>query len=581
MMSGSQIEAGELLPHVVVSAKEMAAWPIDRKRSERTTWSEVAWGGDSEERPKLFNWNIWPNRVVFRIDVPDGTPVVRGEAVWRRSSLSIRVKGLKLLHAESGTPISDARLVHYDQEHVIVDFRPVSGSGIYHLYYGAAEEALFAPSPQWLDTYSATQAPPAATPECIEARCPLDSFFPMEVVALETEVQTLLAAHPEATYLVFPEDRDRPIVLRAELPAHWAREGPAHELVLQADRNEYRVFQLGLWACYTDLNDVQVSATDLQSFDNVIPASRVQCLTLHSKAQHLYMGRPTGPFDVPQGQVRALWFGIDLPEECASGKYVGSIVVQPIGQPPTSVRIQLNVSDPVVPERGDHDLWRLSRLRWLESDVGLGGEIYAPFTPLALSERDRSVSTWGHTFALGSAGLIDQVRFGAENTLAAPVALQGRCEGESIAWQENSVDICECTPGHITWRGRARAGPLRLTVEGRIEFDGCAILALDLSADEAYRVEDLALRVPWRPEHAELATGMGYRGRRVGDRTWRQRDSHFHYSPCVWLGSIQAGLGWLTESGEPWEDPAKTDAVTIRDEGNAVTLRANLAHVGI
>ena len=548
---------------------------MDRKRTQATTWSEVAWGGDSEERPKLFNWNIWPNRVVFRVDVSLGTEVVRGEAYWRRSSLSIRVKGLKLLCADSGEMVSDARLVHYDQERVVVDFRPVAGSGIYYLYYGAAEDVLLDPSQEWLDALSSAQGPPRAVAERIEARCLLDSFYPMELVALKAEVEALRGAFPEATYLVFPEDRDRPIKLRTEIPAHWALEGPADELVLQADRNEYRVFQLGLWACGADLSDVQVSVTDLQSPEGIIPAARVQCLTLESKAQHLYMGRPTGPFAVPKGQVRALWFGVDLPEDNAPGEYVGSIVVQPTGQPPTSVRVRLNVSDVVVPEKGDHDLWRLSRLRWLESDVGLGDQIYAPFTPLAFSERDHTASSWRHTFALGPTGLIDQVRVGAEDVLAAPIALGGRQNGAFLAWEKAEFEVQKSSDDHICWRGSARSGPLRLEVEGRLEFDGCAILDLTLGSDGPCQVEDLVLSVPWREEHAELATGMGYRGRRIGDRTWRRWHRDFQFGPCVWLGSMRAGLGWLTESGEPWEDPARVDAATIVGEGNAVTLRAN------
>lgn len=573
--SRSQIEDGVLLPYKSVSADEMAAWPVDQKHSEGATWSEVAWGGDNEERPKLFNWNIWPNRVVFRVDVPDGTQIVRGEAVWRRSLLSIRVKGLKLLHAESGALVRDAHLIHYSQERVIVDFRPTAGSGTYHLYYGAAEAVLFEPSPELLEMSYAIGDPPRVTPECIEARCPLDSFYPMEVIALETEAETLLAAHPEATYLVFPEDRDRPIKMRAEIPAHWALQGPRCDLVLPADRNEYRVFQLGLWACRAGLSDVQVSTTDLMSKDGIISASQIQCVTLESKTQHLYMGRPTGPFDVPHSQVRALWFGIDLTPDCAPGEYVGSIFVQPSDQAPTSIPIRISVSNLVVSERGDHDLWRLSRLRWLESDVGLGGEIYAPFTPLTVSEHDGEISTWGHTFVLGSAGLIHQVRFGEGDILAASISLEGQCEGMPIVWEESSVDIIERFPDHISWHGQARAEALHLSVEGRIEFDGCAVLNLGLQADQACQVEDLALNVPWRTEHAELATGMGYRGRRVGDRTWRYLERQFQFGPCVWLGSMRAGLGWLTESGEPWEDPTRVDAATIVGHGDVVTFRAN------
>ncbi|MGC9346552.1 MAG: glycoside hydrolase domain-containing protein, partial [Anaerolineae bacterium] len=217
--------------------------------------------------------------------------------------------------------------------------------------------------------------------------------------------------------------------------------------------------------------------------------------------------------------------------------------------------------------------------RWLESDVGLGEKVYAPFKPLRISENEGAITTWGHSFVLGTAGLIRQVRSGEEAVLAAPITLEGTLQDEQgdrpIVWEASHVDIVEQRPDHATWRGHALAGALRLSVQGRVEFDGCAILTLELHAGEACRIHDLALRVSWRVAHAELATGMGYRGRRTGNRTWRHLPQQYHFGPCIWMGSINAGLGWLTESGEPWDDPTRVDAATVIEDGNAVTLKAD------
>ena len=39
------------------------------------------------------------------------------------------MKGLKLVSAATGKQIADARVIQYDQENVVIDFRPVAGAG--------------------------------------------------------------------------------------------------------------------------------------------------------------------------------------------------------------------------------------------------------------------------------------------------------------------------------------------------------------------------------------------------------------------------------------------------------------------
>jgi len=564
-----------MLEHVVVSQAEMDAWPVDQQRSGEKRWAEIAWGGDKPGRRKLFNWNIWPCRIVFAVS--RAGDVARGEAVWRRSSRSIRMKGLKLLSAATKEEIADARLLHYDQERVVIEFRPVAGPGVYHLYYGAAEPAFFEPSRSWLLAAETSVAPVAAAAKRIEARCALDSFYPMETIALKSEVDDLLARFPCASYLVFPEDRDHPIKLNLEIPAHWARQGPRTEIELAADRNEYRVFELGIWACRQGAPDLTVTCTDLRSEHGVIPGARIQCLTLESRSKAAYVRNPAGPFALPKVQVRALWFGVDIPEDAAGGAYTGAVTVQPAGLPATSVPIRLRISEAVVADQGDHELWRLSRLRWLDSSIGLSGGVYPPFAPLRISQEGRAISTWGHTLALNACGLPERLTCGGEDILAAPITLTGNCGGAQLALHDGAFEITQATDARVAWRGAANAGALKLAVDGWMEFDGCAVITLRLDAKDLCAVSDLALSVSWRRRHAELASGMGYRGRRDGDRAWRKIARHAEcFTPDLWLGSVDAGLGWMTWDTVPWQDVSRVDAATVTENDDEVVLRLNL-----
>jgi hypothetical protein len=591
-----------LLEHRVVSVEEMNAWPVDRARSGEKRWAETTWGTGPMEGPRrlFYNWNTWPCRVVF--EVAEDGPVARGEAVWRRSELSVRMKGLKLLSARTGKEVTDARIVRYDQERVVVEFRPEAGPGLYHLYYGAYESSLFSASDEWLKD-AETATPVAARALRIEARCKADDFDPMETVALACEIDRLLARSPGQPYLVFPEDRDRPIKLQFDLPADWARLGSKPELVLQADRHEYRVFQLGVWACRCGIPELGVRCSHLASASAgaVIPARAVQCLTLESRIRSRFIAKPSGPFPVPEGQVRALWLGVDIPEDSPAGEYQGTVTVLPAGLPATEVPIRLIVSDTVVPERGDHDLWRLSRLRWIESDAGLSDEVYPPYEPLRVSPDRRSVSTWGHTFGLGPWGLPDSLRFGDLAILASPIALTGRSDGQDVRWTNAACQIEAEAAGYVEWTGTARDQGLQVQARGRLEYDGCAILTLELSSADGspHRVDGLTLSIPWTREHARLASGMGYRGLRDGPRCWRFiRRGAQCFAPSLWMGSVKAGLGWMTwiadpakdgsvlvnlnndvsspRSTNPWQDVTRPDAATVTEHPEAVVLRLNL-----
>ena len=553
-----------ILPHRVVSAEEMAAWPIDRTDAPADTWTNLAWRGDQH-----FHWNIWPNRVVFTVEGVG--EVARAEAVWRRSARSIRLRGLKLVCAATGEEIRDAALVRYDQERVVVDFRPVGGPGRYDLYFAAACPVRFDPSAAWLAQRESAEPLPAA-PQVIEARCRLDSFAPMEIIALPAEVEALKSAHPDAPYLVFPEDRDRSIKLTRELPAHWA-DGPSAEVALRADRNEYRVFQLGLWACRAGFDDVSVECTDLRGPSGaVIPAGRFQCLTLESRIRSACIAKPRRPFPVPAGAVRALWCGLDLPDDLPPGEYLGTLTVRPANLPAQHIPLRLTVTGHVAQDHGDHDLWRLSRLRWLESDIGLTDEVYPPYAPLQVDVL--AIRTWGHALRLGADGMPEGLAIGEREVLAAPIVLAAG--GQTPA--EGTCRIVDATGGHVRWEAVSTLGDARLTVGGLIEYDGCAVITLRLDADGACRLTDLALELRWRPECAWLAAGMGYRGgKREGNRAWRSLPRGAQgYDPMLWMGGLDAGLGFATWERTPWEDPARPDAALITGGDDAVTLRLNL-----
>ena len=111
--------------------------------------------------------------------------------------------------------------------------------------------------------------------------------------------------------------------------------------------------------------------------------------------------------NVPQGKVQALWFGVAVPRDAAPGTYRGTVTLRAKNAPATPVAMTLNVSDKVLEDAGDGDLWRHARLRWLDSTIGLDDDVFPPYTPVAATERNLAVL--GRAVRLADTGLFSSI----------------------------------------------------------------------------------------------------------------------------------------------------------------------------
>ena len=104
---------------------------------------------------------------------------------------------------------------------------------------------------------------------------------PMEVVATPEEVAQLVAGQAEKRLLIFPEKRTRPIRMFEALPLRWIEHPPTGHFTDTACRNEYYVFQLGLFAPETPVRQVTLAFSDLKTdCGQVIPSSALTCFNL-------------------------------------------------------------------------------------------------------------------------------------------------------------------------------------------------------------------------------------------------------------------------------------------------------------
>ncbi len=173
------------------------------------------------------------HRAIIKLDSSQtNAPVVVAEIVWRRPDSAPQEKAILLFDAATMDTVKHAAVLSIDNHSGTIAFAPVAGSNTYYAYYmpyettgGYYPNLNYLPggnddeAAAWLDSVNGSeglsQLPASARARATEIQSVDDfhSFFPMEVVASESEVEGLLAVDEigRRDFYYFPEDRDRPI----------------------------------------------------------------------------------------------------------------------------------------------------------------------------------------------------------------------------------------------------------------------------------------------------------------------------------------------------------------------------------
>jgi len=368
--------------------------------------------------------------------------------------------------------------------------------------------------------------------------------------ATPADIDRFLDRQPDAEYFVFPEDRTRPIELLRTIPQAWAERQRQPYVVGWPHRGEYFVFQLGVWAARSELANLGLGYEALRGPDGAtVPPSAFTSINLEGvdPAGEAFTRR----VDVPEGRVQPLWVGIDLPDDLPPGHYTGAITVIGEAACATRIPIELEILDETLPARGDDDIWRRSRLRWLNSTLALDDGLVAPYTPIEVD--GTTLSVLGRDVALAPNGLPASIqsRFAIEMTrltdtprevLARPMRfVVDDASSQPFDLRPSGVEITSQTDGTVKWTATSSNGTVSLRLYGRMEFDGTLELKVDLTTTREVDLDDVRLEVPVASDVARYLLGMGLKGGAAPDTmNWTWGVERNQEGP--WIGDINAGL---------------------------------------
>ncbi|HPV74999.1 MAG TPA: DUF6067 family protein, partial [Gemmatimonadaceae bacterium] len=357
-------------------------------------------GTGTWERDSLGN-----HRAVVR--VTSGGDAVYVRVPWRRRDATPDKVGIVVMDARTQLRVRNVARMEITREYGDLVFQAPTVPGDYYIYYlpytgtfkSNYPKITYRPpddraDPAWMQRnglipqvarYKQYQSLPPAVMVGFDAIDEFSRFTAMEYIASRAELDSMRTKYAWAEFFAFPEDRARSIRMTDDIPAKWGAEGPFRPFTGTAARGEYYTFQVGVWAHRMAIDSMRYEATNFtrKGGTEVIPASAFTCFNLEGVD---WSGRRFArALRVERSKVQPLWFGVQVPRDAVPGDYEGEVAIGSSNAKDRAVRVTLRVGADTIVNRGDDDPSRLTRLRWLNSQLAADDGLVPPYTPMTVT----------------------------------------------------------------------------------------------------------------------------------------------------------------------------------------------------
>jgi len=493
------------------------------------------------------------HRAIVSVTNPGSWNAVYVNLPWRRPDMRPETKKVIVVDSATGKEIKNVNILQFSSESGTIVFEPDTTSSIYYIYYmpykyrkgwGDARYGepwndylppVYEASPEWISSLPTDiSILPKAKLLRFESRSKFDFFTPMGCIATQKEVESMRSKHTENP-LIFTEDRAFPIRLTNQIPARWAKKDIQESFSGKAMRNEYYVWQIGLWAAHEEIKNVRLTFNDFTYNNERISKNEVTCFNQEGIN---WNGEPvTFTVNIPKDKVQALWCGIHIPENAKPGLYKSVVTLTADGISSRSIPIQIEVVDDVLADEGDGDLWRHARLRWLNSRIGQDNQPVYPYKPMTIS--DNIITATDKQITIGKNGLPTSIQINNKKILENPLRFLIETDKEIIDFSASNMSLLKKAEGLVKWNSSSKQRNIGINCTAYMEYDGYIRFNIQLSANTPIKVKNIKLVSTYTPYSSEYFIGVGFKGGfRPENHSWNWEGPWDSY----WIGNDKAGL---------------------------------------
>ena len=471
---------------------------------------------------------------------------------WRRPDMRPETKRIIVTNARTGENIRNVTVLELTPETGKIAFQPRE-AGEYYIYYlpykfrKRSDDARYGKpwndylSPEeiadtdWKANVNKNQSTlPQVKVKQFESRSEFDFFTPMGLIATSEEEQ-VLAKQAQDGFLIFPEDRAFPIRLSKRLPVRWIEKGSSSEFSGMATKNEYYTWQIGVWAAQKELNNIRLSFSDFASGSHIIQASEATCFNQEGIN---WDGNPIRfTVNIPAGHIQALGCGLQIPENASPGNYQGTVTLTSDNVAPQTIRINLQVTNDFLTDKGDGELWRHSRLRWLNSTIGTDNLPVTPYT--AMQVTDNRITATDKYLTIDGNGLPEAIEINNRPIIRKPFSFIVETSQGPVTFNSENIRIKKEVDGLVSWTASSTQNDISFDCKAYMEYDGYIRYHLKVSAAHEMIVNNIKLITDYASVSSEYFMGTGYSGgKRPEHYTWDWKGPWDSY----WMGGPKSGL---------------------------------------
>lgn len=506
------------------------------------------------------------HRVVLKVDKFKDAVVV--DIPWRLRKIGPLKKNILVVDAATGERIMNVFPFEINREHGKFAFQPKKTQQTYYVYYltyhkegGYYPKVTYHPFEKtaiesWVSKNKLTEkgrADKLVTAKIVQFQAinELNSFYPMEVMATAKEVSKLVEEFKNEDVIFFTEEAKYPIRSNLDIPYKWVKERNFNKFNGNADKGEYFTFQIGVFAFKKTIENIRLKFEKIVNQETGLEISAGKFTCFNTEGIDVTGNYFEKDYTAPKGEIHPLWVGVKIPKNVDAGNYRGTLVIEGNGIQSQSIDLDIAISAKIVENSGDNDLWRHSRLRWLNSTIGEDNEIVSPFTALKLNKVDNSINCLGRTVFLTETGLPKQIistfsekmtEFISEGRDILNSPFQFLISGSDKSnWEVLNFDYTKVTPGTVAWSVLFKNDNFVVDCKASMDFDGNINYKLILVAFNDVQVDDISLNVPLKKEVAKYMMGLGEEGGYLTkDVHWKWEVKKNQDGP--WVGDINAGI---------------------------------------